>query len=109
MPFAGWESKHMPDDALPFSLSDYIELVDWTGRAIRDDKRGFISNSVPPIFQRIGVDPAIWLEMTPHFRRKFFQAVGPVATLKQLCERFGGKWFQGKRNCCKLYPDPSPA
>ena len=36
MPFAGRGSNDMPDDALPFALPDYIELVDWTGRAVRD-------------------------------------------------------------------------
>ena len=43
MPFAGNPRKHMPH-GLPFRLSDYIELVDWTGRIMRDDKRGFIKN-----------------------------------------------------------------
>jgi len=28
-----------------FNLIDYIELVDWTGRIIRDDKRGAIGAS----------------------------------------------------------------
>ena len=33
-------------------LIDYIELVDWTGRIIRDDKRGAINETAPPILQR---------------------------------------------------------
>ena len=32
---------------IPFSLLDYIELVDWSGRIIREDKRGAISDSRP--------------------------------------------------------------
>ena len=28
--------------AIPFSFDDYLELVDATGRVIRDDKRGYI-------------------------------------------------------------------
>ena len=27
---------------IPFALGDYLELVDWSGRAIRSDKRGYI-------------------------------------------------------------------
>jgi len=33
---------------LPFHLQDYVQLVDITGRAIREDKRGLIDNNLPP-------------------------------------------------------------
>jgi len=41
--------------SLPFNLKDYIDLVDWTGRAIRDDKRGFISATEPKLLDRLGI------------------------------------------------------
>ena len=50
MPFAGILRQPMPK-GLIFNLIDYIELVDWTGRVIRDDKRGAISATAPPILQ----------------------------------------------------------
>ena len=37
--FIGDERKGQPE-GIAFSFSDYLELVDWTGRAIRDDKIG---------------------------------------------------------------------
>jgi hypothetical protein len=40
--FGGGESLSRSDNSIPFRLDNYIALVDWTGRAIRDDKRGFI-------------------------------------------------------------------
>ena len=45
-----------------FDLHDYLELVDYSGRAIRDDKRGFIVQATPPILQRLGINPDAWLE-----------------------------------------------
>ena len=39
LPFAGYPRQDMPK-GLPFRLTDYLELVDWTGRILREDKRG---------------------------------------------------------------------
>ncbi|HTE41260.1 MAG TPA: hypothetical protein VK629_10530, partial [Steroidobacteraceae bacterium] len=36
-------------DSLPFLLEDYLHLVDWTGRAIRKNKRGAIDQTLPPM------------------------------------------------------------
>lgn len=41
IPFVGDPGKDMPK-GLPFKLTDYLELVDWIGRIIREDKQGFI-------------------------------------------------------------------
>ncbi|MED5523824.1 MAG: transposase [Pseudomonadota bacterium] len=41
---------------IPFALADYLALVDWTGRAQREDKRGFISQETPGILERLGLD-----------------------------------------------------
>ncbi|WP_220432558.1 hypothetical protein [Saccharospirillum alexandrii] len=46
-PFAGYPRQDMPA-GLPFRLQDYLELVDWTGRQLKDDKRGSIDNGIPP-------------------------------------------------------------
>ncbi|MEI8611068.1 hypothetical protein P4S70_20110 [Enterovibrio sp. Hal110] len=59
-PFAGNPRQPMPD-GIPFRLMDYLELVDWTGRQIRDDKRGHIANTIPPILSRLGFEPADWM------------------------------------------------
>ncbi len=68
------------ESGLPFHFSDNLELVDWTGRAIRADKRGFIPEDVPPILTRLGVDAHNWIETVRHFRRHFYDFVGPAAT-----------------------------
>lgn len=56
MPFAG-NPKHDMPFGLPFKLSDYLELVELTGRVIREDKRGRIPNKLPPILQRLNIEP----------------------------------------------------
>jgi len=44
-----------------FSLSDYLQLVDWTGRIVRNDKRGAIPRSTPPILTRLNISIDRWM------------------------------------------------
>lgn len=43
-----------------FSLRDYLELVDYTGRLIHPAKRGTIPAHTPPILARLGLTPDEW-------------------------------------------------
>ena len=52
---------------IPWSFTAYLELVDWTGRAIRDDKRGAIDGSLPPILERLSISPKQWLVNATQF------------------------------------------
>ncbi len=45
-PFIGHPRQDTPK-GLPFRLSDYLVLVDWTGRAILENKRGYIPGHRP--------------------------------------------------------------
>lgn len=45
---------------IPYSFKEYLQLVDWTGRMIRDDKRGHIDARLPPIMARLNIDPRAW-------------------------------------------------
>lgn len=67
---------------LPFRLTDYIELVDWTDRIMRDDKRGYIDNKYPPILERLNIDSKHWCYMTQHFESHFKGLVGSAYKLK---------------------------
>jgi hypothetical protein len=56
IPFAGYPRQDMPK-SLPFRLTNYLELVDWTGRILREDKRGAIDADLPPILERLNIEP----------------------------------------------------
>jgi len=53
------------------SFSDYLQLVDYTGRIIKKGKRGAIDRKLPPILNRLGISPNQWLENSQHFERLF--------------------------------------
>ncbi|ABG40256.1 protein of unknown function DUF1568 [Paraglaciecola sp. T6c] len=75
MPFVGNPRENMPR-GIAYSLKDYCELVDTTGRCIRDDKAGHIDNTHSPILQRLGLDSAQWLTLTTEFEKHFCYAAG---------------------------------
>ena len=52
-------------------LKDYLELVDWTGRILRQDKRGSIPAEMPPILARLVIEPKHWLFLATQFESKF--------------------------------------
>ena len=67
-----------------FSFRDYLELVDWTGRMIRSDKRGYINNALPPILSRLQISPEQWKLNTTQFEaihnRRFNRVIPNIDT-----------------------------
>ena len=106
LPFSGNERVDEPRAAIPFSFVDYLTLTDWTGRAIRDDKRGFIPQEAPPILTRLGIDETAWVETVRNYGPRFGRAVGPVERLRRLAQRLGHKWVRGLKPSSALYPTP---
>ena len=70
MPFA-YPDTIDQQTSLPFNLIDYLELVDWTGRIIREDKRGYIKQTTPTILERLAVDNKDWLFTSSQFENIF--------------------------------------
>jgi len=94
LPFVGNERNDMPK-GLMFRAKDYLQLVDDTGRIIRDDKRGAISQTSQQILDRLNIPQESWLKLTTDFSRLF---KGPVGTLQELdayCEHLDRKRRQG--------------
>ena len=43
-----------------FAYQDYLELIDWTGRIIRQGKRGYIHHTLPAILNRLQISSEQW-------------------------------------------------
>ena len=68
-PLARFEGnvKNQNQAGILFSLTDYLELVDYTGRILHPNKRGHISEAQPPILQRLNLTSKDWLEHATKF------------------------------------------
>jgi len=64
--FAG-DLKNELQAGILFAFQDYLELVDWTGRIIRTDKRGYIDDALPPILHRLHISHREWHLNTTQF------------------------------------------
>ncbi|SMF33973.1 hypothetical protein SAMN02745866_02151, partial [Alteromonadaceae bacterium Bs31] len=102
MPFDG-ASKTPINRALPFTREDYFALVDETGRAIREDKRGFIPEHTPKIVSQFGINPDKWLEHIQHFGRRYGTACGSADNMQAFAEIFGRRWSRGCGNSQRSY------
>ena len=103
MPFVGNPRRDMPK-GLPFRLTDYLELVDWSGRILREDKRGAIDSQIPDIISRLNIEPKHWAYLTQHFESRFKGLVGSAYKLKQTCQSLGYQRTPGIKNCLKFFP-----
>ena len=72
----------MPE-GLPFKLEDYLQLLDWTGRCLREDKRGAIPANLPPILKRLNIEPKNWLYSAQYFEKSFKGFAGKLDSLKR--------------------------
>jgi len=85
------------EKALAFSFKDYLELVDWTGRALRPDKRGAIKENAPKILARLNVSEAAWLQLVPDVEKRFTHALGRKEAMMAFANKFDLSWLRGQR------------
>jgi hypothetical protein len=75
LPFVANPRQDMPQ-GIAFSLQDYCELVDTTGRIIRADKASAIDSAQNPTLSRLGLSEEQWLTLTTEFEQQFCYAAG---------------------------------
>jgi hypothetical protein len=88
---------------IDFELTDYLRLVDWTGRAIRKDKKGAIPNDLAPILERIGINPDAWLKSISHYNRHYFSVLGAIDRISAYAQVQKKRWHRGQRAAMKSY------
>lgn len=84
-----------PPVRLTMRLASYLELVDWTGRIVRDDKPGAIPRGIPPLLERLELEPQEWLPSLASYRDRRRRAFGSMERLQELASRLGQRWLHG--------------
>ncbi len=102
LPFVGNPRKDMPK-GLPFVFKDYLELVDWTGRILRDDKRGAIPDTLPPVLKRLQIEPQAWITLNREFESRFRYLAGNPTAAAEACAQLGRQWAWDTTHCRELF------
>jgi len=91
--------------AIGFTTKDYLELVDWAGRTMRDDKRGSISDAAPPILKQLGLDMDEFINHVnaPVEKQAYPRVLGPFDKIKCLAEKLQQKFIRNQSYALKLY------
>jgi len=79
------------EEAIDFTLADYIDLVDASGRTIRANKRGYIDGNLPQILNRIGLEAVTWIDELNQFKFNGRKALGTIAKLKKYVKNIKAK------------------
>jgi len=102
MRFQG-DAKKPDATGIPFALTDYIELVEWSGRAIHPNKSGFIPEDKPDILKRLKISPEEWIELAEKFEDQFSTWVGNAQSLELLTTRRNIRHTAGSQRCRQVF------
>jgi hypothetical protein len=70
MPFAESDKASHQAGCIPYHLKDYLELVAWTGRVVRHDKKGYLNPSRPQLMTLLGVSELQWQVLALQIQKK---------------------------------------
>ncbi len=91
-PFIGNPTNEMIK-GIPFRLDDYLELVDWSGKQIKPNKRGAINASAPLVLQQLNFEQKEWLKLCTSLEQNRASIVGEVKSYSHAIHK-----LQRKRN-----------
>lgn len=88
--------KQSHPNTIAFSEKDYLQLVDWAGRAILPKKRGAIDSSLPPILERLNINPEGFIELIQKTDDlSGLTALGSTTAVTHYIERIEQKFIKG--------------
>jgi hypothetical protein len=103
LPLLDFRTRSNVPGVIPFSLHDYLELIDWTGRMQRTDKRGAIDSAKPRILNHLNLDPAAWCHAMRPGGNFFGRAIGRVDHMRLHAQMLQQAWIRGTSQAERLF------
>jgi hypothetical protein len=80
---------------LPFTLKDYLELVEFSGQQWHPSKRGKLIGNTPKLIQRIETQPERWMLRIKGMQSGYWRVVGDVHDMIDKAQQFKQRWMKG--------------
>ncbi len=93
----GYPRKNIPE-GLPFCYTDYLELADWTGRILSNDKRGAIPVDTPEILSRLNIKSKHQGYLAKNIESSF-------KSLRVVCIKLANNWEKAGHRVSTSVPD----
>lgn len=93
-------------EPIPINFADFLELLDWSGRAVLEGKRGAIPDDLPPILQRLGIDAKGYVHYIRREVGGFQRVLGRLEQLREHAASLGVKFFKGHTLARQLFVSP---
>ena len=83
-PHASRNGKRSSDKGfLAMAEAEYLEILDWLARDEIVGKRGSTPRTVPPVLERLGIEPTLWSAMVKDFGRTFMNVAGTAKSVSE--------------------------
>jgi putative transposase len=102
-PLRGERKRRAELERLSISLTDYVDLLDWTGRAARDDKAGVITGPPPELLVEAELNSAAWLETVQQWSARLWDVVGARDEVERAAAARGKAWLKGLSWAGEMY------
>jgi hypothetical protein len=91
-------------NAMGFTLKEYLQPIDWSGRVAKSGKRVAISEEASPILQRIGLEPLRFIEhMQGHAATEHQTVMEQFQKIRLAAETLGRRFLKGGSEARRLY------
>ena len=95
VPFATQATDSCTSLELTPTLEAYIELLEWTGRAVAPGKRGKIVGPAPKLLADQGVSAGRWVEALAKHKVGAVAFLGSADSVQALANKRGKAWLRG--------------
>ena len=91
----------------PWAYPSACRTILRSGRCLRVGKRGTIDGNLPPMLDRLQIDPRHWLYLNKNFESRFKSLMGSAHSVRSACEQLGKRWAHGIRDCERCLSPPA--